>query len=248
MKRISKSFSGTVSKSIRNDIPRVALLIETSREVGRSILHGIERYIHQHGPWAIHVWPGDLLQRLPDMRSWGGTGIIARVMYPEVEQAILKSGLPVVAIDLFEEQKTGTGAFKNCSEIYVDTVRVGKIGAEYLLQKGFESFAFVGEINNVSWSRLREEGFCQRLKESGFTAHCYSSPSKSNRNWGKELHHLGNWLLSLPKPIGLMAAMDVRGRQVIEACYYYDINVPGDVAILGVDNDQLICNLCDSPM
>lgn len=237
-----------MARNIRSNIPHVALLIETSREVGRRILQGIERYIRQHGPWAIHVWPGDLLQRLPDMKSWGGTGIIARIMYPEVEQAVLKSGLPTVAIDLFEEQKTSSGAFHNCSEVHVDTAQVGRMGAEHLIQKGFEAFAYVGEVNNVSWSRQRGSGFCQRLKESGFAAHCYPPPPKSNRDWGKEMHRLGAWLLALPKPIGLMAVMDLRGRQVIEACYHYDINVPNEVAVLGADNDQLVCNLCAPPM
>jgi len=248
VKRSPAEASGRVRREIRSDAPRVALLVETSREIGRAILRGIDRYVRQHGPWAVHVWPGDLLQRLPDMKAWSGTGIIARVMYPEVEQAVLKSGLPTVAIDLFEEQKMRGAAFHNCSEVCIDTVRVGIMGAEHLMQQGFQRYAFVGEVNDVSWSRLRQEAFVNHLEEAGFTCYCYPPPPKSHRNWGKELHRLGTWLLSLPKPIGLMAAMDIRGRQVIEACYHHNIDVPEEVAVLGVDNDQLVCNLCDPPM
>lgn len=233
---------------IRDDIPRVALLIETSREVGRALLRGVENYIRLHGPWAVHVWPGDLLQHLPDMKSWRGTGIIARIMYPEVEQTVLKSGLPTVAIDLYDEQKEPNGICRGLSEVFVDTYHVGRMGAEHFLEKGFSNFAFVGEVKNVSWSRHREKGFCDRLNEAGFPCYRYKAPGRHTQNWGKELHRLGNWLLSLPKPIGLMAAMDIRGRQVIEACQYYGIRVPEEIGILGVDNDQVVCRLCDPPM
>ena len=237
-----------VLREVRSEVPRVALLMETSREVGRGILRGIERYVRQHGPWSIHVWPGDYQQVLPDTKSWGGTGIITRTMHPETAKSVLQSGLPLVAIDLSEEQKAQGAPFQNCSEVYIDTFRVGVVGAEHLMQQGFGHYAFVGEVNNVSWSRLRRVGFAQRLEESGFAFYDYPTPRLSGRNWGKEVHRLGHWLRSLPKPIGLMAANDVRGRQVIEACYYYNIEVPLEVAVLGVDNDQLICNLCDPPM
>jgi LacI family transcriptional regulator len=247
-KHPSADITGKIRSEIRSNIPRVALLVETSREVGRNILRGIDRYIRQHGPWAIHMWPGDTLQKLPDMKAWGGTGIIARIVHPEVEKAILKSGLPTVAIDLFDEKKIGGAAFHHCSEVYTDSVHAGIMGAEHLMQQGFKQFAFVGEVNDVTWSRQRRDGFIQRLKEAGLTCYCYPTPPPSCRNWGKELYRLGTWLLSLPKPIGLMAAMDVRGRQVIEACHHNSIDVPREVAILGVDNDPLICNLCDPPM
>ncbi|MGL4941588.1 MAG: substrate-binding domain-containing protein [Thermoguttaceae bacterium] len=232
----------------RSDIPRVALLLETSREVGRGLLRGIDHYIRRHGPWAVHVWPGDLLQHLPDMKVWGGTGIIGRVMYPEVEHAVLKSGLPFVAVDLFEEQKGKQGPFHNASEVYVDTVQVGRMGAEHLLEYGFVHFAFVGEVNNVSWSRFREIGFRDRILAERKDVSCYPTPPKSSRNWGRELHRLGNWLEALPKPVGVMAAMDIRGRQVIEACFHSGLAVPDEVAVLGCDNDQLICSLSDPPM
>jgi len=235
-------------REIRSDVPRVVLLVETSREIGRGILRGIDHYIQQHGPWAIHLWPGDLLQKIPDLKSWNGTGIIARVMEPEVARAVLKSGLPTVAIDLFDEQKQPGTVFQHCSEVSIDTFRVGIMGAEHLIQQGFQRYAYVGEVNDVSWSRLRREGFMQRLTENGLTSYNYPSPPRSCRDWGKEKHRLGTWLLSLPKPIGLMAAMDVRGRQVIEACCHCNINVPEEIAVLGVDNDTLVCSLCNPPM
>ena len=83
-------------------VPKVALLIETSREYGRGVLRGIVRYARLHGPWAFYVTPGDFQQALPQMEQWGGMGIIARIETPQVAKSILATGLPVVAMDLSE--------------------------------------------------------------------------------------------------------------------------------------------------
>jgi len=235
-------------RKIRIDIPCVALLIETSREAGRGILRGIERYIRQHGPWVIHLMQGDYLQKLLDTKAWGGSGIIARTLHPDTANAVLKCELPTVAIDLHDEQKAKGAPFQNCSEVYTDNIHVGTLGAEHLIQHRLEQFAFVGEINDVSWSRGRQSAFIARLAEAGFPCTCYPPPPRIYRDWGKEVHRLGNWLLSLPKPIALMAAHDMRGRQVIEACYRFSIDVPNEVAVLGVNDDQLVCNFCTPPM
>ena len=64
---------------MNSQIPRVALLIETSRGYGRSMLRGIVRYASLRGPWQFYVTSGDFEQALPEMEQWGGTGIIARI-------------------------------------------------------------------------------------------------------------------------------------------------------------------------
>ncbi|MDO4627846.1 MAG: DNA-binding transcriptional regulator [Planctomycetia bacterium] len=234
-------------KNARPTLPRVALLVETSREVGRSILSGIERYARLYGPWAFHLFPGDLAQQLEEVRTWDATGIIARVETPEVARAILESRLPTVALDLYEEQKDPNGPFRNTCEVYVNSFEVGKMAATHLLDRHYEQYAFVGEVNDVLWSKERERGFRQQLDRAGYDCFIYKPPQKS-MCWSDEIHALGPWLEKLPKPIGLMAAMDVRGRQVIAACQEYGIRVPEDVAVLGVDNDPLLCRLCTPRM
>src|SRR3989304_2617949 len=101
-------------------IPKVALLIETSREHGRGVLRGVVRYARLHGPWAFYVTPGDREQALPEMKQWGGTGIIARIETPKVAQAILATGLPVVALDLSEKQLAPDNPLSQVSELYTD--------------------------------------------------------------------------------------------------------------------------------
>jgi LacI family transcriptional regulator len=70
-------------------IPRVALLIETSREYGREVLRGVMRYARLHGPWAFYITPGDFMQAVPKIKQWGGTGIIARIETAAVGKALL---------------------------------------------------------------------------------------------------------------------------------------------------------------
>ena len=85
-------------------VPKVALLIETARGYGRGLLRGIVRYARVHGPWAFYVTPGDSVQSLPKMQQWGGTGIIARLETPQIVQAVLKTALPTIALDLSDAQ------------------------------------------------------------------------------------------------------------------------------------------------
>ncbi len=228
-------------------IPRVALLVETSREVGRSILSGIERYARLYGPWAFHLFPGDLAQQIENVKTWDATGIIARIETHEVAQTILESGLPVVGLDLYEEHKAPGHPLRNICEVSVNSTAVGKMAAEHLMELRCENYAFVGEIHDVLWSREREESFCRTLYWAGFRCFRYK-PYRKDLAWTDEIHELARWLQELPKPVGLFAAMDVRGRQVIAACQEYGIRVPEDVAVLGVDNDPLICRLCSPRM
>ena len=228
--------------------PRVALLIETARGYGRGLLRGIVKYARLHGPWSFYVTPGDFEQFLPKMRQWGGTGIIARVETPQIARAILDSGLPTVALDLSEMQLKPDNPLSRLSEIASDSHGAAEVAAEHLLERGFRHYAFVG-VHDRIWSKRRQEGFCGRIGEAGFEVHVYKTPKlKRDREWYREQAVLTDWLKTLPKPIGLMACNDDRGREVIEACRAAEFVVPEEIAVLGVDNDELLCELADPPL
>lgn len=228
--------------------PKVALLIETSRGYGRALLRGIVRYSRLNGPWGFHVTPGDFEQVLPRMRSWGGTGIIARIETPEVARAILASGLPTVALDLSEDQLRPDHRLSRISEVASDSRGAARMAAEHLLERGFRYYAFVGVRGRV-WSNRREEGFCTRIREAGLEPHIYRPPRAApDHFWEREQPALARWLGALPRPIGLMACNDDRGREVLEACRASGLHVPEDVAVVGVDNDELLCELADPPL
>ena len=228
--------------------PKIALLIETARGYGRGLLRGIVRYGRLHGPWSFYVTPGDFAQALPRMRQWGGAGIIARVETPRVAQAILASGLPTVALDLSEDQLRPDNPLSRLSEVASDSHGAARLAAEHLLERGFRHYAFVGLAGRI-WSRLRQDGFCERLRAAGFEPHVYAPPRRRREwLWEQEQGKLADWLRRLPRPVGLMACDDNRGREVLEACRAAGLRVPEEMAVVGVDNDELLCELADPPL
>jgi LacI family transcriptional regulator len=235
--------------TMADGIPKVALLVETSLGYGRGFLRGVVRYARLHGPWAFYIIPGDLRQVLPKMEEWGGTGIIARIETPQVAKAILATGLPVVSLDLSRAQLAADNPLSQVSEVCPDSEKAGRMVAEYLIEKGLRQFAFVGVWGDPLWSTRRQEGFCSRLAEAGFTCHVYPIPqTPADRRWGREQSLMGDWFQNLPKPIGVMACDDDRGRQTLEACRLAGVQVPEDVAVVGVDNDEVLCELSDPPL
>jgi len=230
-------------------IPKVALLVETSLGYGRAFLRGVMRYARLHGPWGFYITPGDLRQVLPKMEEWGGTGIIARIETPQIAKDILASGLPVSALDLTQEQLAAGNPLSRVSEVCPDSHQAGRLAADHLMERGFRHFAFLGAPGDPPWSTRRGEGFAARLGEAGYACATFPNPRAANRRgWAGEQAALGQWLLGLSKPLGVMACDDDRGRQVLEACRATGLQVPEDAAVVGVDNDELLCELSDPPL
>lgn len=229
-------------------IPRVALLIETARGYGRDVLRGVVRYARLHEPWSFYLTPGDFKQAMPKIKQWGGTGIIARIETPEIGKALLATNVPIVALDLSQSQLGPRSPFRRCSELSSDSRRAAQLAAEHLLDRGFQHFAFVGIAGRI-WSQRREEAFCDAIREAGFEPHVYSPPRRrADRHWYREQTVLEDWLRDLPQPVGLMACNDDRGRQLMEACRGAGVQVPEQAAVIGVDNDELLCELCAPPL
>ncbi len=233
-------------------LPQVALLLETSTEYGRGLLRGILRYSRLHGPWSMYVAPRHLDQVLPEAESWNGTGIIARIRSPQMEKQIRSTGLPFVASQLGESGPPKSG--KRFGEIETHSSAIAQMGVRHLLERGLRSFAFCGFMK-CHWSAVREVEYVRILQEKGFpcsTRHIHMSSWIQQPHWLDTWRHeqpgMVNWLRSLPKPVGLMACNDVCGRQVLQAGVTAELRVPDDIAVVGVDNDDLICELSDPPL
>jgi len=194
------------------DRPKVALLIETARGYGRQMLRGIVRYARLHGPWGFYVTPGDFEQALPKMQQWGGTGIIARIETSKIARAVVESGLPTIALDLSERELEPGHPLAGFSEVASDSRSAARMAADHLLQRGFQHYAFVGIAKRI-WSERRESGFCETIAEAGYDVSVYQSPRAArDRVWEREQPRLAKWLANLPKPAGVMACNDDRGR------------------------------------
>lgn len=235
--------------SKKSPTPRVALLIESSRSYGRELLMGIASYVRVHGPWSIEFEEGDPAEHFPKWFSrWNWDGIIARVSTPEMAEVIGQTGVPVVDL-------SGCLPKAGFPGIRSDEEAVGRMAAEHLLRRGFKNFAFCG-FHGADWSDLRRTSFERRVAEAGFACQVFedsgSSASTSDLGYQEhgELHEreLMDWILSLPKPCGVMACNDARGRQILTCCREVSVPVPDAVAVIGVDKDEIFCELSEVPL
>lgn len=228
---------------VLKEIPQVAVMLYSSFKVVRDLRRGILKYARQHGPWCLHIVEGRPdEQKLLRMKEWGCTGIIGRLYTPELTKAVIAAKLPTV---LFEPpmELCGPGGplAKHCL-IRSDNPAIGRLAAKHFLSLRFTQFAYVGEIHGRDWSASRGQAFADALRQAGFGCSVYPTPrAEKEMDASADRQRLCDWLLKLPKPVAVLAAMDNRGRQVIDACTLAGINVPHEVAVLGVDNDEDIC-------
>ena len=224
-------------------VPRVALLMETSRGYGRELLRGIAEYVRLHGPWDLIVSPGDFLQKVPDLKAWGATGVICRIENEQIARQIFHAGLPTIALDIYQNKMIEMLEDIEVSEIVSDSKGAAEMAAEHLIEQGLKNFAFVGE-HDRQWSNLRSRAYEEFLTDRGSLVNVYpiSEASKAPA-WGDELEVMAKWLKGLPKPVGIMACNDARGRQVLQACRVAGLVVSVDAFVIGVDNDSLLCDL-----
>ncbi len=220
-------------------IPKVILVIERSRSFGRGLLHGIIQYSNLHGPWLYYMKPEFYRQGKEKSHKWltglDADGVIAHTWDPDFIDSIVNLGVPAVICGLDKPKR------KAC-RLSTDEAGAGHMAAEYFMDRGFTSFAFCG-FDDMIWSQQKCDGFKRTLAKAGFKTSIYRQPeAKHLRKPAKELPFIAAWLKSLPKPLALMTCNDDRGQDVLAACKIAECEVPKDVAILGVDNDELICN------
>ena len=226
-------------------VPRVALLVETSRSYGRGVLKGVARYSRLHGPWRFMLTPGDFEQTVPKMRDWHGDGVIARTLNAKSAEAILELGVPAVLLDFSADSlELPHGKTRFCADLTSDSAGAARMAAKLLLDKKLSRFAYAG-YPRQSWSVKRQRAFVDAIAEAGFETSVYNTPVSAWREvrWEKEEPVLVEWLRALPKPIGLMACNDQRGREVLDACEAAGVSVPEQIAVVGVDADEVLCEL-----
>ncbi len=230
---------------------KIILMMETSRTYGRSILRGIARYARTHGPWVFYrsapfYWgANETKNSLVSLFRLHVDGIVLREQSNRRQiKRILSLGLPTIVSPYTEP-------FPGSPNILTDDVAIGRMAAEHLLHRGFRYFGYCGFGDCYFWSRERGRSFCRRVRQAGFETHCYEyeqPKSASRRSWEAEQDILVAWLKSLPKPAGVMACNDDRSQYILEACKLAGLRVPEEVAIIGVGNDDLICDLAAPPL
>lgn len=222
---------------------RVALIVETSLGSGREVLQGITRYLRERRSWSVFYEPRSLAESVPGwLKKWDGDGIIARISSPHVAAAITETGLPVVDV-------LGMAPEARFPLVHVDDVAVAKLAARSLLELNLRHFGFCG-IAGANWSDRRGQTFTREVTEAGCSCALFRMHAslREHWSWDQEQEELSRWIADLPKPAGVMVCSDQRGEHVIEACRRAGVAVPDEVAVIGVDNDAILCELCDPPL
>jgi LacI family transcriptional regulator len=229
----------------RSGHPHVACIIETSMAFGRQILGGVSQYVRVNGPWTVYIEQRSLLDPAPPwLKDWDGDGIISRLA-PRETRLLRATGIHTV--DLNDQ---GPGRCR--PHIQSDHRAEGVLAALHLLERGFASFAFFG-YPQFAWSRACRGGFTATVHAAGHSCHEYRRPPRvswglQQSSWETEVEGVARWVRSLPKPLGLMAGNDFRGIQTIDACRRAGIAVPEQVAVIGVDDEKLVCDLAYPPL
>lgn len=222
---------------------KVLIIIDTSRLTGRDLLSGAERYISTFARWEVYTLDPNYLTddfskevHQLDLAKFDGFF----VCYTENISSILKLKKPKVIHYTPKEMLAGT------SHIVTNSSKIGSLAAEYFISLGFKHYAYCG-FKKLIWSDLRYKSYHEILFRNGFDD-IKSFIDAPSRNKNTDQKRLTTWLKKLPKPICVFACNDDRAIYILEACKRCNINVPEEVAVLGVDNDALVCNLSSPPL
>jgi LacI family transcriptional regulator len=224
--------------------PQVALLVETSNAYARGLLCGINAYMREHRPWSI-ILPergrGDA--PLKWLRTWRGDGIIARIETRRIAAIVREMRAPTVNV----------GAARLVPEfpsVETDNRAIARLAFAHLFERGFRSLAYCGE-RRFPWSLERGHWFADMARKAGCMLAVYPSADSKHSStapWDQDLRELTEWIRQLPRPCGMMVCHDYLGRQVLDICRGCAIAVPDELAVVGVDNDDLFCNMSDPPL
>jgi LacI family transcriptional regulator len=224
--------------------PTVALLVETSRAYGRGLCLGIADYARVHGEWNFVIEERDLRGGVPEwLASWEGDGILCRLSDPKLADLLAAAPCPVV--DLY-------GQIQHPDIPFIDTdpTAVAEMAAQFFVNAAFSRFAFCG-FPGLWFSDARGAAFEKAVSRYGAEVMTYDPP----RSWTsvdvasrEALHPAGSpeleaWLRSLPPETAILACNDIRAQQLLRVASRIGRKVPEDLAVMGVDDDEILCEL-----
>ena len=220
----------------------VAILFSLALKGQRSTFNGILDYAAKHGQWFCKFEEGDDKEQLPDMARTGLSGVIVSGVSREDAPRIAALGVPVVFVEPWSYMLEPDFPIAGAPYVRRDSRAIGALAARYYMARGYRHFAFVGELQGKPWSVERRDGFVDTLAAAGHTCAVHDSfTARERRSWHDDRERLIAFLRDLPKPTAVFAPMDTRARRVLEACAVAGLRVPDEIAVLGVDNDPLLC-------
>lgn len=233
-----------MTKRDRPEGVRVGLLVERQRAYERRFCEGAAAYALETPGISLGMLEWDDLSKTRALAAFDA--LVVRVLDDEVERQLRKVGKPVVDV-FYGCERSGFGV------VDLDNAAIARIAADHFLSHGFSRFAYCG-YEGVRFSDTRREAFVSNIRKAGFDCEVYATPESVIQQFGKHVvrgeHYalsaveeriMGRWLAALPKPVAVFCSHDLRAHQLLDLCRKRGVAVPREVAILGVDDDALLC-------
>jgi len=225
--------------NLRGMRPKILLVFLMRFEETTRMLQGIVQHERSHRQWATFLDDEALAAKDPNFlhgEKWNG--VISRHTTPTLVKTCAQLGIPLVDLN-------DSPPFAGVPKLRPNNTAIGHLGAEHFLERGFRHFGFCG-FGNEGWACERRDGFLEALRLAGQTCDVLDVPYPGviTPDWNADQTRLiANWLRHLPRPCAIMACVDVRAFQVISAAQHAGIHVPEEMALLGVNNDIMRCEL-----
>jgi len=216
---------------------RIGLVMEHSLSFYRQILRGVKTFATNRPEWLFTPIASNrrALELVKPLRCHG---YIAHIFHPPLAEALRQLRKPVINV-------SGVLPDLPFPHVVTDHREVGRQAGQHLVSSGLRHLGFVG-YRSHEFSVGREQGLCDVAVEQGIEVHSFYEQNRRLEDptgvwrWNEPLL---NWLRGLPKPIGILASHDTQGAQVAEYCHQLRLVVPDQVSIVGVDDDDLLCEL-----
>ena len=222
---------------------QVALLSDTATDWGRRMIRGVARYAQQQGRWDM--WLEQRCQHAPGRlpAGWRGDGVIARVADRAMARHL--AAAPGVVVNVSAARMKGV----DFPTVTADLRIAARMAVGHLLDQGFRHFGYFAPLG-ISYVDIHYESFVQTLAESHHECSLFAARRKrgSGDAWLTRQRDLERWLSELPKPVAVVTWTSDRGREVLYACRALGLHVPEQVAVLGGDEDTLLCETCNPPL
>lgn len=232
---------------------KIAFVHNSITQNTQRIMAGITDYVRDKTNWHLIVWPDSSLESLAFLKKQDCRGAFVSVQTSSKAQQILEIGMPVVAFSTLQ-------TMHSLPYISADSQKVAATAYDYFVNRQFTHFAFFG-LTEARWSQERMTHFARCVAADGHRLHVFEGGRISTANdlvpinqlWiGMTLNQgqqeLLDWLRQLPKPVAILVSCDILACYLINTAREAGMSIPEDIAILGVDNDEAVCTICDPPL
>jgi LacI family transcriptional regulator len=221
---------------------RIGFVADPSWSYNRGVLRGLTLYCRTH-QWSLGLLDPKSTTLAAIRREADGF-----VVGPSALERTIDRTLERPAVSVSGQRERGT-----LPRVCGDGPWVGRLVADHLFDQGFRHLAFVGDPAGGWWSVRRHAGFRDRAGELGVTCSSFTADRREFSSYFTQKIGVRDraclaWLRKLPRPFGLMGCNDLHASHAIDLCRRLHLRVPEDVAVVGVDNDDLLVELTDPPL